>query len=254
MLPPELLGEHLERRRNHPAQQGPQLLRRPELRLAQHQAHPRLGVAEQQVGDQPRKPTVLVGDPAGGEDRSGQPGELLADRRSGARDPGRRGLSTRSKADRVETMREYEGQGKLVAFTIASFIAVVVLLVLGVPWWLAALVVFAGGLVVAWILRRAESGRWSYGRQRYSGELEGRSVEVIFDERLVVLNRLSLLVDGGEADRDTIFYGTKTLRSDSGETPLAVEVGSGWVGTCTGAIARSGEREQRLSHAGTAAG
>lgn len=154
-------------------------------------------------------------------------------------------------------MERYEGSGKLAAFVAFAFalaLAVgIAFALLDLPWWLNGLVVFVALMALAWVLRRRETGRWSYEVRRYTADLNGQEVELLFDERLAVLNRLTLIVDGEAVDRDTIFYGTKTLRSGSGAARVSVEVGSGWIGTCTGAVARSGDSERAMREAGPAA-
>jgi len=95
----------------------------------------------------------------------------------------------------------------------------------------------------AFAVRRRETGRWSYERRSWAGEQDGRQVELIFDEKLVVLNRLTLRVDGKEVDRGTIFYGFKELSGDG----VTVRVGSGWTGECIGAVVVSGEQERPLT-------
>ena len=153
-------------------------------------------------------------------------------------------------------MPEYEGLGKLAAFTafaaVLGFVLTFAGLALDVPWWAIAVALFGILFVAAWALRRQESGRWSYQVRRYEADLDGRRVELLFDERMVILNRLTLEVDGETVDRDTLFYGRKTL-ADGGEPPITVEVGSGWVGTCTGAVARSAGSERQMSETSVAA-
>lgn len=145
------------------------------------------------------------------------------------------------------------GTGKLVAFGVFCFVVGVGLGALGaaldVAWWLVSLAIFAALLLFAWYLRKRESGRWSYEVRRYAAEHQGRRIELLFDERLTVINRLTLLVDGQEVDRETIFFGTKELTgAPDGSPPVTVAVGSGWVGTCTGAVLRGpGDGEQPMS-------
>lgn len=135
--------------------------------------------------------------------------------------------------------------GRLAAFTLFAFVAALVIGVIGaaldVPWWAVGVIVAVFLFGVAWALRRQETGRWSYERRSWVGEQNGRSVELVFDEKLGILNRLSLIVDGEQVDRGTIFYGTKEL-AGSGVT---VGVGSGWVGQCTGVVLREASGEGR---------
>jgi hypothetical protein len=113
--------------------------------------------------------------------------------------------------------------------------------VIGVPWWIVGVVIFIASFGMAWVARRRETGRWSYERRSWTGEQDGRQVELVFDEKLVVLNRLTLCVDGEEVARETIFYGTKEL-SGSG---VRVRVGSGWAGECVGVVLRNGSGAER---------
>ena len=125
-------------------------------------------------------------------------------------------------------------EGRLIAFSVvAAVIALGVGLLtygLGAPIWLGALVIAVVLVVLTSVARHMQTKRWGFARRHWTGEFSGKSVEVVFDERLVFLNRLTLLVDGRQADHKTIWYGTKEL---SGEGVTAV-VGSGWIGECTG--------------------
>lgn len=97
-------------------------------------------------------------------------------------------------------------------------------------------------------LRRRQTGAWSYGMHRLEREASGHRVTLEFDERLIELNRLRVLVDGDELASDTIFFGTKELlvRTKDG-TDLSVKVRSGWLGMCTGAtVAVDGGEAQPL--------
>lgn len=152
-------------------------------------------------------------------------------------------------------MPRYEGLGKLAAFTVFAMVLAFALAVAGaefdVPWPVIALVTFAALFVAAWVLRHRESGHWNYEVRRYAADVEGRRVELAFDERMMILNRLTLVVDGQTADQASVFYGTKTLSSGTGDAEVSVEVGSGWVGTCTGAVARSGTSERPMTAVGS---
>lgn len=147
-------------------------------------------------------------------------------------------------------MEKYEGSGKLVAFTLFCLVVAVGLGLAGgaagLPAWAIAIGLFVMFFLIAWILRRRESGRWGYAIQRYTADARGRRIELLFDERMVMLNRLTMTVDGEKADSGTIFYGTKTLTSGAGEDGVSVTVGSGWVGVCTGAVARSAGEESPM--------
>lgn len=142
--------------------------------------------------------------------------------------------------------------GRLVGLTLFAFIASLVIVSIGTlsgtPWWVIAILVFAVVFGVTFTIRRQQTGRWTYERRSWIGEQDGRSVELVFDEKLVVLNRLTLTVDGEQVDRGTIFYGVKEL-SGAGVT---VTVGSGWIGECTGVVLRgsSGEERPLLERAG----
>lgn len=98
-------------------------------------------------------------------------------------------------------------------------------------------------------LRRRETGTWSYGVRRFEGEVSGHHVTLEFDERLMEMNRLRLLVDGDEVASDKILFGTKELHARTRDgTDLSVRVQSGWLGTCMGAtVAVGGDEPQRLS-------
>ncbi len=113
--------------------------------------------------------------------------------------------------------------------------------VTGVPWWIVGVVIFIALFGMALVARHKETGRWSYERRSWTGEQDGRQVELVFDEKLVVLNRLTLCVDGQEVARDTIFYGTKEL-SGAG---VHVRVGSGWIGECVGVVLHDGSGTER---------
>lgn len=91
-----------------------------------------------------------------------------------------------------------------------------------------AIVIFIGLTV----LRRKEIGRWGYRKTSWTGAIDGKAVEVVFDERGVVLNRIELMVDGSIVDKDSVWYGTKMLSGDG----ITATVGSGWVGECLGVL------------------
>lgn len=135
--------------------------------------------------------------------------------------------------------------GKLVGFTLFAFLASSVIAGLGhavgAPWWAVTVLTFAVVGGAAFAIRRRQIGRWTYERRSWTGEQDGRSVELVFDEKLVVLNRLALIVDGERVDRGTVFYGVKEL-SGAGVT---VAVGSGWIGDCTGVMLRGSSGEER---------
>lgn len=125
--------------------------------------------------------------------------------------------------------------GRLVVFSIVATVLAVgcalPVLLWGGSVWLAVAVMVAVITVLTAIVRRVQIGRWSFEQRTWRGEFSGRVVEVIFDERWVFLNRLTLLLDGTPVAHDTIWYGTKTLTG----ADVAVRVGSGWIGECLGA-------------------
>lgn len=119
---------------------------------------------------------------------------------------------------------------------LAGFGLAVLFIVLGLPSWAAALLagILLFGVLVAFRSRR--TGDFAYKVRRYGTEHDGKDVVLEFDERLVVLNRLRLHVDGRKIDETSIFYGTKRL--DLGDS-TQVEVGAGFLGECTGASLRT---------------
>lgn len=132
-------------------------------------------------------------------------------------------------------------EGRLIVFSVgAAAVALggaALAYVAGASRWLSAVVTMVLLIVLILAARRAQTRRWGFGRRSWRGEYRGRSMEVVFDERLVFLNRLTLVVDGQQVDQTTIWYGTKLLRGDG----ITVEVGSGWIGECTGVEVRSPE-------------
>lgn len=132
-------------------------------------------------------------------------------------------------------------EGRLITFcVVAAVVAVGAGLLtygVGAPIWLGSVVTVAAIVVLTLVARRVQTRRWGFDRRHWVGELGGRPVEVVFDERLVFLNRVTLLVDGRPVDHKTIWYGTKELSGDG----VTVVVGSGWIGECTGAEVRDGE-------------
>jgi hypothetical protein len=125
---------------------------------------------------------------------------------------------------------------RLIVFSIVATVVAVafglVAYAANAPVWLSVIVVGVAIAALTAVARRVQVGRWNFGRQHWTLEHDGRAVEVIFDERLVFINRLTLIVDGREVDRGTIWYGTKELTGDS----ITVAVGSGWIGECTGVV------------------
>jgi len=132
-------------------------------------------------------------------------------------------------------------EGLLIAFSVVAagvaLAGAALAYAAGAPPWLS--VVVSAVLLIALTLaaRRAQTRRWGFARRSWRGEYRGRSVEVVFDERLVCLNRLTLVVDGQQVDHATIWYGTKRLSGDG----ITVDVGSGWIGECTGVEVRGAD-------------
>jgi hypothetical protein len=131
-------------------------------------------------------------------------------------------------------------EGRLVVFSVvATLIAVGCALggyLLFGRVWLSVAVMVLVIVALTVIVRRMQIGRWSFQQRSWQAESGGRAVEVIFDERWVFLNRLTLVVNGQPVAHDTIWYGTKTLHGAG----VAVTVGSGWIGECLGAIIDEG--------------
>lgn len=132
-------------------------------------------------------------------------------------------------------------EGRLITFCVVAAVvslgAGLLAYGLGAPVWLGSLITVVALVALTLGARRAQIGRWGFARRRWVGQLGATAVEVIFDERLVFLNRLTLLVDGHPVDHSTIWYGTKEL-SGRGVT---VTVGSGWIGECTGVESRDAQ-------------
>jgi hypothetical protein len=73
----------------------------------------------------------------------------------------------------------------------------------------------------------------------YTGQIQGHTVEVEFDQKLVVVNRIALAVDGARVDTAKVVYGERELSTtlDDG-TVVAVVVHSGMNGEATRVQAR----------------
>jgi hypothetical protein len=65
---------------------------------------------------------------------------------------------------------------------------------------------------------------------RFGAEVDGRSIEIEFDRRRVVLNEVRLSVGGEVVDRTSVFYGEKELRATVDGREVVVSVVSGMVG------------------------
>lgn len=144
-------------------------------------------------------------------------------------------------------------KGHLLALSAAAFVVAVAIgaasVALDIAPWAVAVIIVVAILLITFAARRAYVGRWRYERRSWTGTDQGRQVELIFDERGVFLNRLLLMVDGKEVDRDTIWYGLKELHGGG----VTVIVGSGWIGECTGAAVRDDSgNEHPLSEQGRA--
>lgn len=73
----------------------------------------------------------------------------------------------------------------------------------------------------------------------YTGDVQGHTVQVVFDQKLVVVNRVELTVDGAPVDSAKVVYGERELSTtlDDG-TVVAVVVHSGMTGEATRVQAR----------------
>lgn len=68
----------------------------------------------------------------------------------------------------------------------------------------------------------------------YTATVDGHRVELEFDQRLVVLNRARLLVDGELVDSTRVVYGDEDLRATlSDGSELVIRLHSGMVGELT---------------------
>lgn len=78
---------------------------------------------------------------------------------------------------------------------------------------------------------------YGYDTKRYEVEYRGHRIGLIFNKKLLVLNRATLEVDDQEVDKERIFFGDHELqtRLDDG-TQIRVEIGSGLVGELTKAV------------------
>ena len=75
---------------------------------------------------------------------------------------------------------------------------------------------------------------------RYAGEVAGHAVELEFDQKLAVVNRIELVVDGVPVEKAKVVYGERELSTtlDDG-TAVEVVVHSGMVGEATRVSDRS---------------
>lgn len=132
-------------------------------------------------------------------------------------------------------------EARLITFSVVTTVvalgAGLLAYALGSPAWLSAVITIGAIVALTLCARRAEIQRWGFERRSWTGQYGAKAVEVVFDERLVFLNRVTLLIDGRQVDHATIWYGTKELRGDG----VTVVVGSGWIGECTGVEVRDGD-------------
>ena len=77
----------------------------------------------------------------------------------------------------------------------------------------------------------AQRPYYGYATKHYGAQYKGHDVELVFNKKLLVLNRAMLLVDGVEVDKERIFYGNRTLEATLEDgTTVRVEVTSGMAG------------------------
>lgn len=70
-----------------------------------------------------------------------------------------------------------------------------------------------------------------YQTKTYGAEVDGHTVELSFDKKLLVVNRAKLLVDGTEVDKAQVLYGEKTLSTQLADgTTIEVSIDSGAMG------------------------
>ncbi len=81
---------------------------------------------------------------------------------------------------------------------------------------------------------------------RYQGQAGEHAIELEFDQKRVVINEVTLRVDGTEVDSTKVFYGDKVLRTtlDDG-TDVEVAVHSGMMGELTRAQLKTAEGSWR---------
>ena len=81
-----------------------------------------------------------------------------------------------------------------------------------------------------------------YQTKVYGGTIDGHDVAIEFDKKLMVLNRVRLHVDGEEVDRESVFYGEKTLEATLADgTAVVVTIDSGMAGELTRAQLRQAD-------------
>ena len=66
---------------------------------------------------------------------------------------------------------------------------------------------------------------------RYGGRFDGHEIEIEFDKKLVVLNRIRLIIDGQAVDSAQVVYGDRELEAKAPDgTPVTIIVSSGMMG------------------------
>lgn len=66
---------------------------------------------------------------------------------------------------------------------------------------------------------------------RHGGRFDNHEVEIEFDKKLLVLNRIRLLIDGQTVDSAHVIYGDRELRAQAPDgTPVSVIISSDMVG------------------------
>ena len=80
---------------------------------------------------------------------------------------------------------------------------------------------------------------FGYKTKRYGAAVDGHDIEIEFDKKLMVLNRVRLHVDGVKVDDENVFYGEKELKTTRpGGEEIVVQIDSGMIGELTRAQAR----------------
>lgn len=95
---------------------------------------------------------------------------------------------------------------------------------------------------------------YGYDTKHYATEYLGHDVELVFDKKLLVMNRAILIVDGVKVDSERMFFGQHELEVtlDDG-TAIRVELVSGLAGEMAGAelVAADGTRQTLVERAAT---
>ena len=80
---------------------------------------------------------------------------------------------------------------------------------------------------------------YGYGDRAYGTTLDGHEIAIVFDKSKVVVNSITLFVDGQVVDRERVVYGEKHLTGQlPAGTVVEVSIESGMVGELTKAQAR----------------